>query len=54
MNLVEVSGPQTSSDPLWNGATVMYWGPPTWTIPPAGANDIEPGAPVGGAGAEPS
>ena len=26
MSLVEVSGPQSSSDPLWNGATVMYWG----------------------------
>jgi hypothetical protein len=26
MSLIEVSGPQTSSDPLWNGATVSYWG----------------------------
>jgi len=26
MNLIEVSGPQVSSDPLWNGATVRYWG----------------------------
>jgi hypothetical protein len=23
---VEISGPQTTSDPLWNGATVSYWG----------------------------
>jgi hypothetical protein len=26
MSLVEVSGPQATSDPLWNGATVRYWG----------------------------
>jgi hypothetical protein len=26
MSLIEVSGPQNSSDPLWNGATVLYWG----------------------------
>jgi hypothetical protein len=26
LGLVEISGPQTSSDPLWNGATVSYWG----------------------------
>jgi hypothetical protein len=26
MSLIEVTGPQTSSDPLWNGATVSYWG----------------------------
>jgi hypothetical protein len=26
LSLVEVAGPQTSSDPLWNGATVSYWG----------------------------
>ena len=26
LGLVEISGPQTSSDPLWNGATTSYWG----------------------------
>src|SRR6266851_6498146 len=26
MSVIEVTGPQTSSDPLWNGATVSYWG----------------------------
>ena len=26
MSLIEVTGPQTASDPLWNGATVFYWG----------------------------
>ena len=26
MNLIEVKGPQSSSDPLWNGATVLYYG----------------------------
>jgi hypothetical protein len=26
MGLIEISGPQTSSDPLWAGATVSYWG----------------------------
>jgi len=26
LGLVEISGQQTSSDPLWNGATVSYWG----------------------------
>jgi hypothetical protein len=26
MSLIEISGPQTSSDPRWNGATVSYWG----------------------------
>src|SRR5207237_692313 len=26
LNLVEISGPQSSSDPLWNGATVSYCG----------------------------
>jgi hypothetical protein len=26
MSVIEVSGPQTSSDPLWNNATVFYWG----------------------------
>ena len=26
LSLIEVSGPQTSTDPLWNGATVTYWG----------------------------
>jgi hypothetical protein len=26
MSLIEVSGPQNSSDPLWSGATVLYWG----------------------------
>jgi hypothetical protein len=26
LGLVEISGPQTASDPLWNGATVSYWG----------------------------
>jgi len=26
VSLVEISGPQTSADPLWNGATVVYWG----------------------------
>jgi len=26
LSLIEVTGPQTSSDPLWNGATVVYWG----------------------------
>jgi hypothetical protein len=26
LSLVEISGPQTASDPLWNGATVSYWG----------------------------
>src|SRR5260370_16467782 len=25
LSLIEVTGPQTSSDPLWNGATVSYW-----------------------------
>jgi hypothetical protein len=26
LSLVEISGPQTASDPLWNGAAVSYWG----------------------------
>ena len=26
LGLVAISGPQTVSDPLWNGATVSYWG----------------------------
>jgi hypothetical protein len=26
MSLIEVSGPQSSADPLWDGATVQYWG----------------------------
>jgi hypothetical protein len=26
LSLIEISGPQTSTDPLWNGATVTYWG----------------------------
>ena len=26
MNLIEVTGPQSSSDPLWSDATVSYWG----------------------------
>jgi hypothetical protein len=26
MSLIEISGPQKSSDPLWNDATVSYWG----------------------------
>jgi hypothetical protein len=26
MSLIEVSGPQTSSDPLWDGAMVSFWG----------------------------
>jgi hypothetical protein len=26
LNLVEITGPQTSSDQKWNGATVTYWG----------------------------
>ena len=26
MSIVEVTGQQSSSDPLWNGATVVYWG----------------------------
>jgi len=26
MSVIEVTGPQTSSDPLWIGATVSYWG----------------------------
>ena len=26
ISIVEVRGPQVSSDPLWNGATVSYWG----------------------------
>lgn len=26
MSVIEVSGPQTASDPLWSGATVFYWG----------------------------
>jgi hypothetical protein len=26
MSIVEITGPQTSSGPLWNGATVAYWG----------------------------
>jgi hypothetical protein len=26
LSLVEISGPQTTSDPLWSGATVSYWG----------------------------
>lgn len=26
MNLIEVGGPQTTSDPLWSDATVVYWG----------------------------
>ena len=25
MSLIEVAGPQSSSDPLWAGATVSYW-----------------------------
>lgn len=26
LSLIEVIGPQTTSDPLWSGATVVYWG----------------------------
>jgi hypothetical protein len=26
VGIMEVTGPQVSSDPLWNGATVSYWG----------------------------
>jgi len=26
LGLVTISGPQIVSDPLWNGATVSYWG----------------------------
>lgn len=25
LSLIEISGPQTSSDPLWAGGTVSYW-----------------------------
>src|SRR5215831_7299122 len=26
MSLIEINGPQKSSDPRWNGSTVSYWG----------------------------
>jgi hypothetical protein len=26
LSVIEVSGPQTASDPLWSGATMFYWG----------------------------
>jgi hypothetical protein len=26
LSVIEVGGPQNSSDALWNGATVLYWG----------------------------
>ena len=26
LSLVEIGGPQTASDPLWAGSTVLYWG----------------------------